>query len=230
MTWQRFVIRVVAYATCLVAVLGLVTTAIVWQRLNQAELALRTQVREIGDTVDQIGASLMAVSQSAGSAAVTLEDAQGSLQTGASATSGAADALNQLAQALAFLGVGNAFGQQASELAALAGELSQTGAALDRNADDLRRIGQEVGQSAGDMSRVASQLDQIAGDATRPGSLSQLFDAIRLIVGGGMVLLLLVLFGIGASLFLLTTERGPAPVAPADSDIDSRQTNEPPRA
>ena len=142
-------------------------------------------------------------------------DAQGTLGTAAATTRNAAGTLDETAKVINFTvpftairpleGVDANFRDTATQLRALADSVNATGGSLGQNAGDLRAIGRDAGAMAGQLDRVAEQLGQLAGDGPGPSGLTQLTGGTRLIVAWSVVVHLL-LFGLAAALYLLTTD------------------------
>jgi hypothetical protein len=213
--WRRHAVRVVAVAVCLVAVLGMVGTVVAFIRVNQAQQAAQRQLLEIGQSFDQVAATLRTASDSAAHAATSVDDAKTSLGNASQSARSAATALDQTASMINFSiyglqplqGVDTTFREQATQLRTLATQLDQTGGSLDQNATDLRAISGDVETTATEVSTVSGQLKQFAGYGPGPSGLLQVTTGTHLLLGWSMVVHVLML-GVGVALYLLADEVG----------------------
>jgi hypothetical protein len=214
-TWRRLFVRLFAVVTCLVALVGIWATYIAYERVNRAESAAQRQLSEIGDTFTKVANTLGHVSASATQAADSATQARTSLGSAASTTRSAADTLDQTATAIditilgsrPFETVGVAFRDQARQLRSLADQIDRTGSSVGDNSDYLRAISADTAVMANDMTGVSQQLRQFAGYGPGSSALLQITASTRLILTWSVVVHL-VLFGVGVSLFLLTIESG----------------------
>ncbi len=212
-TWRRLFVRLFAVVTCLVALVGIWATYTAYERVNQAESAAQRQLSEIGDTFTKAANTLGHVGDSATQAADSATQARTSLGSAASATRSAADTLDQTATAIditilgsrPFESVGVAFRDQARQLRSLADQIERTGSSVGDNSGYLRAISADAAVMANDMTGVSQQLRQFAGYGPGPSALLQITASTRLILTWSVVVHL-VLFGVGVSLFLLTIE------------------------
>lgn len=210
-TWRRLFIRLVALATCLVAVGGIVISVSIYRQLARAQQDAQTQIAELSASFDRIGATLGTVSDSASHAATSVDDARSSLKSASDTTRSTANTLDQTAGLINFsiygvrplAGVDQTFRDQATQLRMLAGQIDNTGASLGQNASDLRAISTQVILISNDVNGVSQQLRQFAGYGTGPGALAQITNGTRLMLGWSIVMHL-VLFSVGIALYLLT--------------------------
>ena len=212
-TWRRLFVRLFAVVTCLVALVGIWATYTAYDRVNRAESAAQRQLSEIGDTFATVATTLGHVGDSANQAADTAGQARTSLGSAAATTRSAADTLDQTATAIdiTILGsrplatVGITFRDQARQLRSLADQIDRTGNSVGDNSGYLRAISADAAAMANDMTGVSQQLRQFAGYGPGPSALLQITASTRLILTWSVVIHL-VLFGVGVSLFLLTIE------------------------
>lgn len=226
-TWRRLFIRLVAIATCLVALSGIGASIYGYRQVDRAEAEARQQLQQISDTFAQVAASLRTVGDSATNAAGSASEAKTSLASASSATRGTADTLDQTANVINFTipfsnvrplaGVDINFRDQARQLRILADQIDQTGVALGQNDTDLKAIAADVAAMSRQMSTISTQLRQFAGDGSGPGAMTQITTGTRLIIAWSVVIHLL-LFGMGISLYLLTGD----PPRRADPPLDWR--------
>jgi hypothetical protein len=222
LTWRRLFVRVIAAVACLVALVGLYASARAYREVDRAEAVARGQLGELSGTFRQVAASLRTVAASADHAAATVGEARGTLGEAAATTRNAAGTLDETAKVINFTvpfttlqplaGVDTNFRDTATQLRALATSVDATGGTLGQNAGDLRAIGRDTGAMAGQLDRVADQLGQLAGAGPGPSGLTQLTGGTRLILAWSVVVPLLLL-GLAAALYLLTTDGGHPPGA-----------------
>ena len=215
LTWRRLFVRLVALATCLIALAGVGASAYAYQQVGLAERQSQEQLLQISAQFDEISGSIVTVSESIGRAAGTVDEAKTSLGSASATTRGAASTLDETARTINFTipgttlrplaGVDTNFRNQAEQLRTLANDIDRTGGSLTSNAGDLRAIGRDVGEVSRDMDEVAQRLRQFAGGGAEPGGLAQITDGTRLIISWSVIVHIL-LFGMGIALYLLTTE------------------------
>lgn len=206
-TWQRTFVRGVAVLACAVALAGLGATLYVYREVDRAERATREQLRQLGTSVGRVAATLETVGAAAGRAGDTAGEAERAVAQAATATDGTAVALTRIADRVnATPGVAVDVGDQAEQLRGLADQLERTSDALNRNEADLRALGTDVARIARDMDDIAGQLRRFAGDGDGTSELARLTDTARLTIAAGVGLLLVLLFGLGAALYVMTTD------------------------
>lgn len=215
LTWRRLFVRLVALATCLVALGGVGASAYAYQRVGLAERQAREQLLQISGQFSEISASIVTVSDSIGRAAGTVDEAKTSLGSASTTTRDAASTLEETARIINFTipgttlrpltGVDVSFREQARQLRTLADDIDRTGGSMGRNATDLRTIGQDVNEVSRDMEGVSQRLREFAGGGSGPSGLRQITDGTRLLISWSVIIHLL-LFGMGIALYLLTTE------------------------
>ena len=213
-TWRRLFVRLVAVATCLVALVGVWATVAAYRQVDAAEAAAQSQLAEIGETFNQVSSTLRTLSDSASHAAGTVNDAKTSLGDASAATRNAAATLDQAAGLVNFsiagvrplAGLDTIFRDQATQLRTVAKGIDDTNGSLTGNSGDLRAISADLTVLAGSMNGVAQQVRQLAGYGPGPSALLELTRTTRMILTWS-VIVHLVLFAIGISLFLLTLEK-----------------------
>ena len=213
LTWRRLFVRFFAIATCLVALGGIGATYVAYEQVNQAESAAQAQLSEISDTFSRVANSLQHVGESASQVSDTADEAKTSLGGAAAATRSAANALDQTATAIniSIVGtrpleaVGALFRDQAGQLRSLADQIDQTGASVGDNSGYLRAISADATVMANEITHASQQLRQFAGYGPGPSALLQITASTRLILAWSVVVHL-VIFGVGVSLWLLTIE------------------------
>jgi hypothetical protein len=213
-TWRRLFVRLVGLLTCLVGLAGVAASAYGYQQVERAEVAAQQQLLQIAGTFDQIAASMRTASTTAANAGNSADGAKTSLAGASAAARGAADALDETAKVINFTipfsnlrplaGVDVSFRDQARQLRALGDQVDQTGGLLTQNGQDLRTIGADVARVADDMGAVSGQVRQFAGAGPGPGALTQITNSTRLLISWSVIIHLL-LFGMGLSQVLLTT-------------------------
>lgn len=224
LTWRRIFVRLVAIASCLIAIGGIGASAYAYRQVGGAERVAQEQLLQISTSFADVAASTQTVSASIDRAAVTVEEARGSLQSASQTTNTAAKTLEDTARVIDFTipgfnyrpleGVDASFREQARQLRLLAGDIDRTGAALGRNVGDLHTIGKDVTEVSRDLDHVSTQLRDFSGRGSGPGGLANITRSTRLILTWSIIVHLL-LFGLGIALYLLTTEPRYVIYAPA---------------
>ena len=212
-TWRRLFVRLFAILTCLVALVGVWATTVTYRRVSDAEAAAQRQLSEMADNFAQVANTLRHAGDSTTQAADAINDARLSLESAAATTRNAAGALDQTATAIniTILGsrplesVGTLFRDQAGQLRALADQIDRTGVSVGANSGQLRAISADTAVMATNINDVSRQLRQFAGYGPGPSALLQITNGTRLILTWS-VIVHLVLFGVGVSLWLLTME------------------------
>lgn len=224
LTWRRLFVRLVALATCLIALAGIGASAYAYQQVGLAERQSQEQLLQISTQFAEISDSIVTVSESIGRAAGTVDEAKTSLGSASTTTRDAASTLDETARIINFTipgtalrplaGVDVSFREQARQLRTLADDIDRTGGSMGRNATDLRTIGRDVNEVSRDMEGVSSRLRDFAGGGSGPSGLRQITDGTRLLISWSVIIHLL-LFGMGIALYLLTTEPRYVIVPPA---------------
>lgn len=222
-------VRFIALVTGLLAVVGLSASIYGYVQIGRAERIIRTQVNESADTFTQVATSLQTASDSALHAGVTVDDAQSSLTSASTTLTDLAGTLDQSGSAInvaipglgvrPFAGVQSNFRDQATEFRDLAKTVDSTRDAFGGNATDLRTIGTTVSGLAVTMRARARQLHAFS-DGDSGANLASITTPIRVLVAYS-ILMHLLLLGIGASLFVLTTP-GHHPIALTLDNLDDR--------
>lgn len=213
MVWQRIFVRIVALRACLVAIAGLVAITYVHRQIGRTERAAQAEIGQLGTTVDRVAASLDTVGSSTTNAADTAAEARTTLNEAAVTLRDTGSTLDEAAGALGFFSadLAESFREQGTQLRTLATQLEATGQALDGNSADLRTISRDLALVARDAETQAAWLREAADPDPARGRLARLTrDAVWILTGISVPSLLL-LFGTGASLYLLTTESWHAP-------------------
>jgi len=206
--WRRVFVRLVAVLAMLVACGGLAALVYVDRQVDRVERAGKVQILRLGDALDRVATSLDTAQQSAAGAAGTVAEARTTLAAAASSTVGTARSLEETAGALSanFPETAAGFRNQARDLRALADQLLVTADSLDQNAADLQTFAGDLARLARDLNAVATELRQFAGVGPGAGELAGIVDNVRVLAFGTTGVLLLLLFGVGFSLYLITTD------------------------
>lgn len=213
--WRAHFVRGVATFAALFALVGIVGCVFAYRAVDAAENGTRGRLRQLSRTTAQAATSLRVSRGTATNAAGTVGTARDSLGNIARTVDESATTVEEIAGIINFpipfsgqrplAGVDERFRAQARQLRAIAGQLGQTGAALDSNAADVRRIGDEVGTLATQIEAIAGEIGGYADDPNT--GIPAIARGVRFALVW-IALLHALLFAMSIALFLLTVEPG----------------------